>query len=455
MDEHAPDQTDLEKKERRRPWLIMGGITAFLLAVLGCVFTFYDGPAPDDSDMMPTWSQRGGNTNPLAMLCKNIGAPTPASRPYDAKVRQDIRVEALRKTLARGSSNLDQLEALLRTDPATWQWPDPDLMISQRESGYLKIIRQEGYLYEEKAELLRLEGKMGEAAEACLQRIRLGNGMCGAEGGISHLGIAESMIIDGLESLQKVLTTEGISRDLLAHCQAQLNLLTGPAREDMAHALKVRYQQFKSKVLQKDINGAEGNPYPSTTGDKMLATFFFKPHRTLAMQLPPEQTMQRHLTQSWESAFQNISQIRDKMEATRDNEVPYLRLLNANAAGEAVSFGQTYSSVTSMSWAMRTRSALRQAEIMLALRRHELEKGGLPPRLEELVPAYLTTIPTDDFAGEPMKWNALTSIVYSVGFDSKDDGGHYAPNTPVRKWRDISQPYWWSELAKTIAPDRR
>lgn len=64
----------------------------------------------------------------------------------------------------------------------------------------------------------------------------------------------------------------------------------------------------------------------------------------------------------------------------------------------------------------------------LALEAHHRDHGGYPATLDELVPAYLPTRPTDPFNGEPLRY-VLTNdgpLLYSVGTDGDDDGGRMA-----------------------------
>jgi hypothetical protein len=61
----------------------------------------------------------------------------------------------------------------------------------------------------------------------------------------------------------------------------------------------------------------------------------------------------------------------------------------------------------------------------LAIERHRLSNSNLPNKLDELVPAYLATIPVDPFDGQLLRYKKLAKgyVVYSVGEDGKDDGG--------------------------------
>ena len=65
------------------------------------------------------------------------------------------------------------------------------------------------------------------------------------------------------------------------------------------------------------------------------------------------------------------------------------------------------------------------AALVLAIRAYTVTHDNKPPqRLTDLVPEYFPTVPTDPMApGQPLKYIAGKSIVYSVGDDAKDDGG--------------------------------
>jgi hypothetical protein len=61
----------------------------------------------------------------------------------------------------------------------------------------------------------------------------------------------------------------------------------------------------------------------------------------------------------------------------------------------------------------------------LAVERYRLARGQLPATLAELVPALLSAVPVDPFDGKPVRYwrSAKGYVLYSVGFDGRDDGG--------------------------------
>lgn len=71
-------------------------------------------------------------------------------------------------------------------------------------------------------------------------------------------------------------------------------------------------------------------------------------------------------------------------------------------------------------------TAANQAVLGCALERYRLAHGSFPEKLESLVPAYLAVLPVEVMTGENYKYKLKadgTFLLYSVGWDQKDDGG--------------------------------
>jgi len=81
---------------------------------------------------------------------------------------------------------------------------------------------------------------------------------------------------------------------------------------------------------------------------------------------------------------------------------------------------------------------LRGTALFLAVRAYELEHGGLPDSVEQLVPTHLPQLPVDPFSGKPFRYlrSGVPGLspdawaIYSVGTNCADDGGTaYAPSS--------------------------
>jgi hypothetical protein len=63
---------------------------------------------------------------------------------------------------------------------------------------------------------------------------------------------------------------------------------------------------------------------------------------------------------------------------------------------------------------------------MLACERYRLAMNLWPNAWDQLVPNFLPAVPLDPFDGKPLRIKAMPDgiVVYSIGKDRTDDGGH-------------------------------
>ncbi|HEY3855935.1 MAG TPA: hypothetical protein VGO67_16215 [Verrucomicrobiae bacterium] len=81
-----------------------------------------------------------------------------------------------------------------------------------------------------------------------------------------------------------------------------------------------------------------------------------------------------------------------------------------------------------------------QAAIACALERYRLAKGQFPETLFSLTPQFIERVPTDVITGEPYKYRRTAGgqfVLYSVGWNGKDDGG-----VPGKRLFDESEGDW-------------
>ncbi|HYE62154.1 MAG TPA: hypothetical protein VD997_09165 [Phycisphaerales bacterium] len=80
-------------------------------------------------------------------------------------------------------------------------------------------------------------------------------------------------------------------------------------------------------------------------------------------------------------------------------------------------------------------------EVMVALERYRLKHGAYPETLAPLSPAFLRSVPRDPFTGAEMLYRGPKGgphaggrawVVYSAGYDQKDDGGREDTEDPTR-----------------------
>lgn len=92
-------------------------------------------------------------------------------------------------------------------------------------------------------------------------------------------------------------------------------------------------------------------------------------------------------------------------------------------------------------------TAANQAALACALERYRLANGQFPETLEALTPRFISRAPNDVITGQPYKYRRADDgrfILYSVGWNEKDDGG-----VPGNALFDSTQGDWvWSYPAQ-------
>lgn len=69
-----------------------------------------------------------------------------------------------------------------------------------------------------------------------------------------------------------------------------------------------------------------------------------------------------------------------------------------------------------------------QALLLVALQRYQLDHGNqLPASLSGLVPTYLSNLPSDPYNNSALNYDPERRLVWSVGQNLTDDGGHHDP----------------------------
>lgn len=89
----------------------------------------------------------------------------------------------------------------------------------------------------------------------------------------------------------------------------------------------------------------------------------------------------------------------------------------------------------------RVQSLVDLARVAIALERHRLANGQFPETLAALEPAFIAKLPHDVINGQPLKYRRTESgsfILYSVGWNEKDDGGMvaYSKNGKNVNWKE-------------------
>jgi len=96
----------------------------------------------------------------------------------------------------------------------------------------------------------------------------------------------------------------------------------------------------------------------------------------------------------------------------------------------------------------RAQVILDQAVVGCAAERFRIANGQYPEKLEALVPRFINKIPTDVINGKPLGYRRSADgqfVLYSVGWNQKDDGGQVVLNKGTTPRQNADQGDWvWS-----------
>jgi hypothetical protein len=85
----------------------------------------------------------------------------------------------------------------------------------------------------------------------------------------------------------------------------------------------------------------------------------------------------------------------------------------------------------------RNQNYVHMATVVCALERHRRANGAYPETLAALSPKYLLKLPHDVTTGQPLKYRRTGDgqfLLYSIGWNGKDDGGVTSTNRLEGDW---------------------
>ena len=114
-------------------------------------------------------------------------------------------------------------------------------------------------------------------------------------------------------------------------------------------------------------------------------------------------------------------------------------------------FLKAYKKMTEAS--RRRHSSVRAMATLLAVERYRLARGSWPDGLEQLVPEFLDSIPTDPANGDPIRYSRLPDgvVVYSISEDRLDNGGNIDCPNPSAPGCDAGFRLWDVRLRRAPA----
>lgn len=451
------DPEEAVKKDTRRAWKFI--IVAFVLVfgVFAGVMLFYDCSPPDDSSIMPKFTESPGGYNPLAVFLEEVKGDS-LKATYDAlsleaRSRDKGTEPEMKDYLATQTLPLQVFEKLMQTDRVTWRWPGGAARASMNfKSNHAATCSDMGKLLRLKVHMEASEGRMENALKTSLQLLHFGSGLELSEGTTIDNLVAITVSAIAKQSLEQALLCGKAEPALLADVQREMAGLES-RRQDFIMTMKMEALFFKNAItLLKRKDAAAAGQLDGWMG---VLALFTKPSLTLASRIHYLSPVIDGYEMSWKEGWRASQKMNLEHEEFYKNWFRFW--ISPNAGGNYITKLSLPAMLPIYGKSIVTVTMTRQIDVMLAMRRYELEEGKLPDTLEALVPKYISAVPLDPFDEAPLRWNAKTKVIYGVGEDGKDEGGKTDPRRGISSRRqtfcqkpDVSMIYWWSEEAKHV-----
>lgn len=367
-------------------------------------------------------------------------------RPPFTEMTPDMSAPARMKVLLTAAAKLDA--GSLPAGPA-WQWETPALARTLEQQGAVidnlrDLLEEKEQEWEPRSPLWMIEDFGGSAAWQTIQILKQAEAAYLARRGqeeqaflaamdlvllahlLERLDCWPSFMERSLEmqercaqSLAELLKQTQLGPDTLERLQEKEYRLWAPSVETLRKAMSGHYA-FERKLLL----GPDGGEPPLPPGyiPARSGWLFFKPHATLQLFAVSFRELQ---SESALTAFARQNQITQRLDRLGDKGG---LLPGSNESGEAY-----FASRIGFYAALPDRHCIARAQhaavmTLFALRRYVVGEARMPQNAAELSPKYLPAPVLDPFSGEPLRFNLLRGLIYSVGTDLRDEGGK--PTTP-------------------------
>ncbi|TLD68481.1 hypothetical protein FEM03_22520 [Phragmitibacter flavus] len=428
-------------------WLAygVGGLIGLVVLILLAVIFWPDAPPPEDGEMIPVFTEGGGPNNPLVEFVKN--APNAVGVGLLSEEAKELRVGSepeLREHLKRNENLLNAWDKLVQSDRDSWRWRLQDSALVSRPlefEGWQKL-QDVCNLDRCRIVLLVRDGRLSEAAEKALALIASGEALFHAEGDGMDFLVSSTVKSIGVSCMEEVLIASRNDGMVLTDLQAKMSRLEGDCLSATKHMLQVEYLTTKKILNNWDEYLAAGLKRRRIRSAKWLIDV----NRSLNIYIE----FQRPLLVSASKDTSTLSKAAIRHNYARREWRPYpARFLSLNFFGDHTAHDRAGSLNLVVDRGIRGQFWSTAMPVIIALRRHELEKGKLPVDLEKLVPEYLPKVPLDPYDGAPLRWNLEKKRLYSVCSNGKDDGGDFGRPMMARfEFGDLGLFYLWGEEYK-------
>lgn len=440
-----------EPRQGRRIWLVLVGLFLVLISLGLWVYGFYDIAPPDPASYAIEFKRGPEGKNALVAFAREVEPLRQGlAEDWNRRLADDERLidfspgceESLAEHLKVHEKMLAVFWKFVREGNRPLVYPEigPELDIMGKLVGSMELL-EAGSLVRRSIELSSMTGNKGVALSDGVAFADFAKELFETDGTLIRWLIALTVGKQAKDGIEVALRDAELTVEEAEMLEGQMRLLE-PTRDEFARTLKVEFVGQVNFVKHWDLEGAQkmnellAEPYAT------FELFQIKPNMGLA----ESQRLIRPMMQALENGWAETKRASEALE----NECARLSFdgslaakIDPNRIGKRM-MAESFSHL--IFFTKKTLSIVadwRCLRVALGVRIFELENGRLPVGLEELVPSVLAEVPEDPVDGLPLRWNASTGRIYSVGKDGVDDGGDFKVRGRHIDNRDWGVVYPW------------
>lgn len=442
----------VEPREARRVWLTMVGLFLVLMALGLWVYGFYDIALPDPASYAIEFKRGREGENALVAFAR-VADPLREglAEDWNRRLADDERLadfspgceESLAEHLKTHQKVLDAFWKLVREGERPLAYPEmgPELDIMSKLVGSMELL-DAGSLVRRSIELNSMTGNKGVALSDGVALAEFAKELFEADSTWIRWLIALTVGKQAKDGIELALRGAELTVEEAETLGRQMRLWE-PTRGEFAQMLKVEFVGQVNFAKRWDREGAQkmnellAEPYAT------FELFQIKPNMGLA----ESQRLSRPMMQAVENGWPETKRALEVLEKECERlslDGSLAAKIDPNRIGKRM-VAESFSHL--IVFTDKTQSIVagwRCLRVALGVRVFELKNGRLPLGLEELVPSVLAEVPEDPVDGLPLRWNASTGRIYSVGKDGADNGGDFKVRGREIENRDWGVVYpWW------------
>lgn len=296
---------------------------------------------------------------------------------------------------------------------------DPEKIYFDQKLPITAFWREISYFSAIKALYLQKQGKNQEAIQEALNSIKVGQKIQESQPYLIEYLIAMIIKKNGLEALQKIISSSNLSSEELKDLVQKLNKFQ-ENKKGLIAVWKGEYHFIKLRIDLISEKNPEELEYivsmPEEDLEKAKNNFYFQSNKTKFL-------------------FADYMRINIRNSSKLYNEIENFEIMEPfpfswtekhfrkNLIGKILYHKNAFNMNVVFKKRCEEDLLVSATQILAALKAYKNDTKSLPASLNKLVPNYISTIAIDPFDGKPIRYSSTEKIIYSVGKNLIDSGG--------------------------------